>query len=105
MCSSDLPVVAYMKWMNRIPQVFRNSVLDDFSSVIPSVEKDVYNLSVLKHYRSLMPMAMEARKPMFFLKSSDGAFGAHVEAVRACYRDFFELAQVIAKNAGVEIEQ
>ncbi len=98
------PVIAYMKWMKRIPQVFRESILNELGSNIPSVEDDRYNLSVLRHYRSLMPMAMEARKPMFFLKPNDGAIGAHMEAVRSCYSDFFELAKIIGKNAGVEIE-
>jgi hypothetical protein len=29
-----------------------------------------------------MPMAMEARKPIFSLNSADGAIGAHAEAVK-----------------------
>jgi len=55
----------------------------------------------MKHYRSLMPMAMEARKPIFFLKSADGAIGSHTEAVRNCYTDFQKLAGKIAASAGV----
>lgn len=98
------PVVAYMKWMNRIPLVFRASVLGQTSSEIPEVSNDPYNLSVLKHYRSLMPMAMEARKPMFFLKPSDGAIGAHMEAVKSCYTDFSKLARTIADKANIIIE-
>ncbi len=98
------PVVAYMKWMNRIPLVFRESVLDEKPSAIPEVSEDKYNLAVLKHYRSLMPMAMEARKPMFFLKPNDGAIGAHMEAVKSCYADFYKLAKIIANNAGVIVE-
>ena len=39
---------------------------------------------MLKHYRSLMPMAIEARKPIFHLKSADGALGAHIYAVQSC---------------------
>lgn len=95
------PVLAYMKWMKRIPMVFRESVLNEYSSTNPEVSEDKYNLAVLKHYRSLMPMAMEARTPMFFLKPSDGAIGAHMEAVKSCYSDFLNLAKTIAKNAGV----
>ncbi len=48
-----------------------------------------------------MPMAMEAHKPIFFLKSSDGAIGAHLEAVKSCYSDFQRLAAKIAASAGV----
>jgi hypothetical protein len=39
-----------------------------------------------------MPLAMEARKPMFWLKPADGAIGAHAQAVRDCYDDFRALA-------------
>jgi cellulose biosynthesis protein BcsQ len=96
------PVKAYLRWMNRIPSVYRESVLGEENlSLIPKVEKDPYKLSLLKHYRSLMPMAMEARKPIFFLKPADGVIGAHTEAVKECYDDFLNLAKIIAKNTGV----
>ena len=66
----------------------------------PSVEADPFCLSLLKHYRSLMPLAMDAHKPMFFLKPADGAVGAHVEAVKACYEDFLALGRRIGDLAG-----
>ena len=69
----------------------------------PPVAQDPYNLALLKHYRSLMPMAMEARKPIFALKPADGAIGAHVEAVRSCYGDFLALARKIAAGAGLAL--
>jgi chromosome partitioning protein len=52
-------------------------------------------LAQLKHYRSLMPMAMEARRPIFKLRSSDGAIGTHAEAVQKCYKDFEQLSILI----------
>ena len=55
---------------------------------------------MLKHYRSLMPMAMEARKPVFALKPAEGAIGAHGEAVRNAYKDFFALGRRIADRCG-----
>ena len=58
---------------------------------------------MLKHYRSLMPLAQEARKPMFFLKPADGAIGGHASAVQDCYRDFRELARRIADRCGVAL--
>lgn len=58
------PVKAYKRWMDRIPSVYREAVLnEEFHQAIPTVAEDPYCLSLLKHYRSLMPMAMEARKP------------------------------------------
>ncbi|MBI5437709.1 MAG: ParA family protein [Nitrosomonadales bacterium] len=95
------PVKAYKRWMDRIPSIYRDAVLNEAVSSLPSVADDPYCLSLLKHYRSLMPMAMEARKPIFFLKSADGAIGAHIEAVRSCYQDFRLLAAKIAIAAGI----
>ena len=95
------PVKAYKRWMDRIPSVYRDAVLNEEFQTTPTVAEDPYCLSLLKHYRSLMPMAMEARKPIFFLKSADGAIGAHIEAVRSCYEDFQKLAAKIAANAGI----
>lgn len=97
------PVRAYQRWLNRIPKVYRESVLGENVARPPEPEKDPYNLALLKHYRSLMPMAMDARKPMFFLKPADGAIGAHVEAVKACYDDFLALAKRIADKAGIAL--
>ena len=98
------PVKAYQRWMGKIPDTYRVAVLDEKPGAkIPVVDQDPYSLALLKHYRSLMPLAMEARKPMFFLNPSDGAIGSHVEAVRSCYKDFQHLAQRIAQGAGIAI--
>lgn len=95
------PVKAYKRWMDQIPNVYRASVLDEAVTTQIEVEHDPYCISLLKHYRSLMPMAMHARKPIFFLKSADGAIGAHMEAVKSCYQDFRKLAGRIASFADV----
>jgi cellulose biosynthesis protein BcsQ len=97
------PVKAYQQWLNRIPSVYRRSVLDETDENAPPPGSDPYALAVLKHYRSLMPMAMEVRKPMFFLKPADGAIGAHQEAVSACYQDFLVLATKIGGLCGVAL--
>jgi chromosome partitioning protein len=49
-----------------------------------------------------MPLAREARKPMFRLKPADGAIGAHVKAVQSVYQDFLNLAQGIAQKVNLE---
>lgn len=64
---------------------------------------DPHYLGTVKRYLSLMPMAQDARKPMFLLKPADGAIGSHVEAVRDCYRDFKQLALRIASACGVAV--
>lgn len=98
---SSRPVRSYQRWMDRIPEVYWQSVLALPVAQGLKVEDDMFCLSLLKHYRSLMPMAMEARKPIFFLKSADGAIGAHGEAVRSCYQDFEVLARKIGQQLGI----
>ncbi|MFN0200937.1 MAG: ParA family protein [Bacteroidia bacterium] len=82
------PVKAYLKWSDRIPKTYKTFVLEQSSNEIMEVEQDSNCLGLLKHYHSLMPMAMEARKPIFALKPADGAIGAHSQSVRKVYDDF-----------------
>ena len=96
------PVQAYQKWIARIPGVYRTEALGGGASSDPSTD-DEHCLATLKHYRSLMPMAQEARKPMFHLKAADGALGGHIYAVQECYRDFERLATAIAAKCEVEL--
>ncbi len=100
---ADRPVKAYQKWMKRIPSVYRQELLDENDGKIPSVENDPCCLATIKHYRSLMPMAQEARKPIFQLKASDGALGGHIYAVQECSSDFKKLAKAIASKCGVSV--
>ncbi len=100
----DRPVKAYDRWMERIPEEYRQSVLHNNAGPAPAkVADDPSCLSALKHYRSLMPLAQEARKPMFFLKAADGAIGGHAQAAQDCYRDFRLLARTIADRCGVAL--
>jgi len=97
---ADRPVKAYLRWMDRIPGEYRRSVLDQPLGSDIRVDDDPSCLAALKNYRSLMPLAMEARKPMFRLKPADGAIGAHVQAVKDCYTDFRQLAVRILSALG-----
>ena len=93
------PVKAYNKWAARIPSVYRTSVLDSASENI-SLESDPLCLARLKHYRSLVPMAQEVRKPIFQLTAADGAIGSHSYAVTDARKDFKILAQTILDRIG-----
>ena len=100
----DRPVKAYGQWMQRIPQEYRKSILqkrNDFDGT--TTDNDPHCLKNLKHYRSLMPLAQEARKPIFFLKSADGAIGGHLQSVEDCYVDFRKLAIRIADGVGLTL--
>ncbi len=93
----DRPVKAYEKWIGRIPGDYRKYVLCEDEGAY-DLRSDPHNLALLKHYRSLMPMAQEARKPIFHLKPADGAIGSHWEAAREAGSDFHRLAQAILKR-------
>ena len=97
----DRPVKSYEKWIARIPSTYSRYVLEEKEDNSPTVTEDEHCFALLKHYRSLMPMAQEARKPIFYLKPADGALGAHTYAVQDAYRDFRELAEKIISRAGI----
>jgi len=98
------PTKAYEKWAARIPSLYRSEVLG--KSTPPGgieMEGDENCLAMLKHYRSLMPLAQEARKPIFRLKAADGVVGAHAQTVQDAYGHFRTLACEIAKRTGIPI--
>ncbi len=98
---SGRPVQACQKWIKRIPDVYRKEALERIDGNVSSTEDDSECLATLRHYRSLMDLAHEARKPMFHLKAADGALGGHIYAVQDCHRDFEKLARRIADRCGV----
>ena len=93
------PVLAYDKWVNRMPEAYAKYLIDQREA--PFADKPANDdncLATVKHYRSLVPMAQEARKPIFELTSADGAIGAHAAAVYDAYKDFRRLARSIRKR-------
>ena len=94
----DRPVKAYDKWVKRIPGVYREAVLQETETNQVPTESDPLCLGTIKHYRSLIPMAQEHRKPIFNLTSADGAIGSHAAAVQDAREDFKALAaKILAK--------
>lgn len=91
----DRPVQAYRRWLERIPSVFRKSVLDRGGD---DGKGDDYEIATLKNYQSLMPLAHDARKPMFDLRSGDGAIGSTQGYVQRCYEDFRNLAKEVERR-------
>jgi len=92
------PTTAYANWQTRLSETYREVVLGEGDGPLPSPDPNLIQL--IKHYRSLMPMAMEARKPIFKLTSADGAIGAHQASVQQCRADFERLCREIAKRVG-----
>ena len=96
------PVKAFRRWIEKIPAQYRKVVLQTNQPATGTVDDDEHLLSHLKDYRSLMPMAQEANKPMFMLRPADGVIGAQQNAVTGCYNDFRSLAKKIIHKTGQE---
>ena len=100
----ERPVKAYDKWVNRMPREYARNLLGDNKgpyAKTPTEDKE-NALATVKHYRSLVPMAQEARKPIFHLTPADGAIGAHAAAARGAYEDFKILAEKITERIGIK---
>ena len=95
----DRPVQAYDKWINRMPQEYAQSLLGPGQPPYsPSPDDDPNAIATIKHYRSLVPMAQEVRKPIFHLTTADGARGGHATAAKDAHHDFEVLARKIREN-------
>jgi cellulose biosynthesis protein BcsQ len=90
-------------WTKRIPGEYRQFVLGADNTLPPSISNDPNCIASLKHYRNLMPMAREARKPIFHLTVADGAQGAYLEASREARKDFRSLAVEIARRTSNQL--
>ena len=98
----DRPVKAYDKWVNRMPAEYKQMLLgtvNESSQAATTPSEDEYCLATIRHYRSLVPMAQEHRKPIFQLNSADGAIGGHSRAVTDAYSEYKKLAEDIAEIA------
>ena len=94
----DRPVQAYGKWMAQIPVEYARSVL---GTPVGSSDHKNEQIAQLKNFRSLIPMAQEARKPIFHLKPADGALGAHFTAANAAGKEFGTLARELLSRMGL----
>lgn len=90
------PVKAYARWANRIPEEYQKDVLGQECLISSG-----HQLAMIKHYKSLMPLAQDARMPMFKLTVAEGAIGGHGAAVQECYDQFRGLALQIMMHCGL----
>jgi cellulose biosynthesis protein BcsQ len=91
----ERPVKAYGKWIDRIPHAYAEHIRGQPMPLDVRAESDPDCLGLVKNYRSLVPMAMEARNPIFHLKAADGALGAHFRATQAAGANFRDVAKRI----------
>lgn len=88
------PVKAYQKLVERMPGEYHRALLAD-DETPRHVNADRACLGVMRNFPGLMPLAHDARKPMFHLRVGDGAVGSHQNAVQRCREDFETLAHRI----------
>jgi len=98
------PTRAFQRWMDRVPGVYRSSVIDESGDDAPAIEHDRHCLAQIKNYQSLMPMAQDARKPVFALTAADGAFGGHQQAAQRASGDFRVLTRRVLDAVGVKVD-
>jgi cellulose biosynthesis protein BcsQ len=94
----ERPVAAYDKWANKIPALYREMLSREADDTVLMPAQDPCCLSIIKHYRSLIPIAQELNKPVFMLTPKDGAFGNHMASVADAKKDFHKLAEKISES-------
>lgn len=79
----------YQRWASRIPSYFHEHVLGEqnYANNL-QIEADDQCLALIKHFATLVPLAQEARKPIFDLKSADGIGGRQIQTVVRCRQEF-----------------
>lgn len=92
------PARAYHRWIERFPQAFHEGLCGDSA---PAGD-DPFRLALLRHFRSLLPLSLEARKPVFDLKAADGAIGSHAASTKDAFAAFEELARRIGAGLGLD---
>lgn len=91
----DRPAYSYPAWMARLPGGYARAVLDE-PPAVESLGADPNCLAELRHFRSMLFLADEARKPVFHLLHADGALGSQQRAVQRTREEFKLLAERIA---------
>ena len=92
------PVRAYDRWAQQMPAEYSDSVLGEHPPKLADWSNDRNQIAMVKHYRSLIPLGQDARKPIFHLAAADGALGSHAAAARDAGKDFEVLAKEILRR-------
>ncbi|MDD4650757.1 MAG: AAA family ATPase [Methanothrix sp.] len=95
------PVKAYERWAKRIPEVYSEEILGKKPKTGGVGSQN--QMGSVRHYRSLMPMAQEAHKPIFHLRPADGAIGSLQNAIHDARDNFKQLAVEIARRCKIDI--
>lgn len=87
------------RWAAQVPRYFHQYVLDEAKPPEDlSIENDEQCISLIKHFASLIPLAQDARKPIFDLKQADGIGGGQIQAVARARREFEALVKQLIER-------
>jgi len=95
------PENVYQQWSEKIPDTYKKYILCNKGS-IEFEDISSHCIGQVRCYHFLMPMAKEAKKPIFYLKPADGAIGSHSQSVWKCYLDFKKHTETILKKISKE---
>lgn len=99
---ADRPLRAYLRWANEAPYRFREQILGETPPESGlTFENDPNCIAQIRHFASLVPLAQEARKPMFDLRKADGVSGGGLPLVQECKQMFERLAREICHRLEV----
>lgn len=88
----DKPQYDYAYWHQQVPNAFHVLLRDQPQGFTGGASEDPQCLGLVRHYRTLVDMAEESRKPLFNLRMADGAVGAHFKAAQLAGTEFKTLA-------------
>lgn len=94
------PARAYMRWIERFVSAYHETIAGDQPPVLGD---DPARLALIRHFRSLLPLSLEARKPVFDLTAADGAIGSHARIVQDAAAMFEALVRALADGIGLQL--
>lgn len=93
---------SFQRWIDRVPGAYRGSVLGEETKSPSGIKPDTdeHCIGTVKNHHSLMPMAHNARKPVFKLDYADGARGTHLTEAQKTHPLYQKLAKRILEKMG-----
>ena len=99
----DRPADIPDRWRDRVRREYERTIIHEPGVMEQGVSKSVRPLASIRYHTGLLPLAEDARKPMFRLTPADGVFDDQNREVTSSYQDFENVARRIAETCGVEI--
>lgn len=99
----DRPADLPDQWRDRVRREYERSIIHEPGVLKQSVSESARPLASIRYHTGLLPLAEDARKPLFRLTPADGVFDDQIREVTSSYQDFETVARRVAETCGVEI--